>query len=254
MFDKIEKKIKVELDPFDHAIVEDFLPTDEIKIAESEFKQFNSSMDSGNARYQKTKKHFENFKLMPQSIKKIIENFYSPKFISILEEKFKLKNIQPDWTLRGGGMHTSETGGYLKLHSDFIYKRKSKMRRVLNLLIYLNSDWKNAWNGSLELWNKDMTTCKKKISPLINNAIIFRTDMDSNHGFPEPITCPKNVSRMSIALYYYVKENSILPIRMKKRKLYHAVWKKRPGTNEPVFSDQDSLLKRIKNRFFFRFF
>ena len=254
MLKDIEKKITVEFDPFDHAVIKNILPQKEIEKAEFEFKQFNKTDYSGNARYQKKKRDFGNFELMPKSIKEIIKSFYSHEFIFILEKKFKIKNIKPDWTLRGGGMHSSQKGGFLKLHSDFIYTRKSKMRRVLNLLIYLNSNWQDSWNGSLELWNNEMTQCKKKVSPLINNAIIFRTDMDSNHGFPEPITCPNNISRMSIALYYYIEEKKILPISIKKRKLFHAVWKSRPDKDEPVFSDRDSLLKKIKNRYFYRFF
>jgi Rps23 Pro-64 3,4-dihydroxylase Tpa1-like proline 4-hydroxylase len=254
MLREIEKKINVDLDPFDHAIIKNILPQDEIEKAEADFKQFNNTLDSGNPRYQKTKRHLEDFEIMPKSIKEIIKNFYSQTFISILEKKFQLNNIKPDWTLRGGGMHSSQKGGFLKLHSDFIYTRKSKMRRVLNLLIYLNSNWEESWKGSLELWDKKMTKCKKKISPLINNAIIFRTDMESNHGFPEPINCPEDISRMSIALYYYIEEKNILPITIKKRSLFHAVWKGRPNENEPVFSDQDSWLKKIKNRYFYRFF
>tara|TARA_A100001011_G_C14249315_1_gene817094 strand:- start:590 stop:1351 length:762 start_codon:yes stop_codon:yes gene_type:complete len=252
--DEIEKKINVENDPFDHAEIRNILPHDQVLKAELEFKTFNETLDSGSERYQKTKRHFEDFEKMPSTIKEIIKKFYSQEFISILEKKFKINNIQPDWSLKGGGMHSSKKGGYLKVHSDFIYKRKSKTRRVLNLLVYLNSNWKEEWNGSLELWDNKMNNCKKKILPLINNAVIFRTDVESNHGFPEPINCPENLNRMSIALYYYVNEKSFFPFNLKQRKFYHAIWKQRPGKKEPSFSDQDSLLKRIKNKFFYRFF
>ena len=78
---------------------------------------------------------------MPYTIKKIIDFFYSKNFINILEKKFNLKNIEADWTLHDGGLHESFNSGFLKVHSDFIYMRKSKLRRVLNLLLYLNSNW-----------------------------------------------------------------------------------------------------------------
>ena len=65
MFTEIEKKINVENDPFDHAIIKDILPLTEIEKAEIEFKKFNHSMDSGSERYQKTKQHFEEFEKMP---------------------------------------------------------------------------------------------------------------------------------------------------------------------------------------------
>ena len=132
--------------------------------------------------------------------------------------------------------------------------RKSKLRRVLNILLYLNSDWQENWGGAIEFWDKEMKSAQRSVFPLLNNAVIFRTDCESNHGFPEPINCPENVRRKSIALYYYVKEKSILPISIKKRKLFHAVWKKRPNKDEPKFGDNDGFFKRIKHKFFYRFF
>ena len=94
----------------------------------------------------------------------------------------------------------------------------------------------------------------KSILPDLNKAVIFRTDTESNHGFPDPINCPENLSRKSIALYYYVKEKGIFPITIKKRKYFHAVWKRRPNIDEPKFADNDGFFKRIKHKFFYRFF
>ena len=90
--------------------------------------------------------------------------------------------------------------------------------------------------------------------PLINNMLIFRTDKDSNHGFPDKLLCPDNVIRKSIALYYYVNEKRILPIQFKKRKHYTTVWKKRPESNDPEFMDNDNLWRRIKYKYLPRFF
>ena len=252
--ENINNRISVKNDPFPYFFLNNFLPVELIKKAEKEFIEFNDLSDSGNARYQKTKLGFNKFNEMPINIKKIISFLYSQKFLSILEEKFNLKNLEPDWNLVGGGMHQSFTGGFLKVHSDFLYKRKSKQKRVLNLLLYLNSEWKKEWNGSIELWDNNVKNLKFSAEPLLNNVVVFRTDFDSNHGFPDPIICPKNVSRKSIAIYYYVKEQRYLPFSLKKRKYFHAVWKSRHEKNEPTFSDQDSFFKRLKNKFFFRLF
>ena len=145
-------------------------------------------------------------------------------------------------------------GGFLKVHSDFLYRRKSKFKRVLNILLYLNSNWDKNWGGSIELWDKDMKSAKILVIPEINNAVIFRTATISNHGFPDPIKCPENVSRKSVALYYYIKEKGILPFSIKRRKYFHAVWKKRPNIEEPKFGENDSFFKRLKHKFFYRFF
>ena len=259
MFDKraiaeIENKIVVSSDPFPNAIIKDFLPLETIKKAEKEFISLKETSSSGSATFQNTKKNLENFNSMPVTIKKIIEFLYSKDFISILEKKFNLNNVEADWSFHGGGLHESYRGGFLKVHSDFIYMRKSKRRRVFNLLLYLNSDWSEEWGGAIELWDKDMKIARKSLLPVINNAVIFRTDADSNHGFPDPIKCPENVRRKSIALYYYVKEKTILPFSIKKRKYYHAVWKRRPNVDEPKFGDNDGFFKRLKHKFFYRFF
>ena len=63
------------------------------------------------------------------------------------------------------------------------------------------------------------------LPPLSNNMLIFRTDKDSNHGFPDKLLCPENILRKSIALYYYVDEKRVSPIQF-KRKHYTTVWKK----------------------------
>ena len=251
---EIEKKIVVTEEPFPNAIIEKFLPLEIVKEAEEEFKNFKKTADAGSAQFQKTKRWGETYEDMPYTIKKIIDFFYSKNFINILEKKFNLKNIEADWTMHGGGLHESFNSGFLKIHSDFIYMRKSKFRRVLNLLLYLNSNWQKNWGGSIELWDKKMKSVKKSVLPEINKAVIFRTDAESNHGFPDPIRCPENVTRKSIALYYYTKEKTILPLTVRRRKYFHAVWKKRPNVDEPKFGDNDSFFKRLKHKFFYRFF
>ena len=146
-------------------------------------------------------------------------------------------------------MHESRNGGYLKIHSDFIYIRKKKLKRMLNLLVYLNQNWDENWGGAIELWDQKMQNNFLKIYPKINHAVIFRTDTESNHGFPDPIKCPANVGRKSLALYYYVKDNSLF----KRTKYFYARWKRRPGIEEPKFGDNRNFIERLKNNFLFRF-
>jgi Rps23 Pro-64 3,4-dihydroxylase Tpa1-like proline 4-hydroxylase len=191
---------------------------------------------------------------MPNTTKEIISFFYSDNFLNFLGKKFNLKNVIPDWNLWGGGMHTSTRGGHLTVHSDFIYQRKTNTRRVLNLLLYLNSNWKDDWRGQIELWDKKMTKKVKHLSPFINNVLIFRTDKDSNHGYPDPLLCPENVTRKSIALYYYVDEKRISPVQIKKRKYFTTVWKKRPNSNDPKFMDGDNVWRKIKYKYLPRIF
>ena len=249
LVDHHKKILHVNNHPYGHCTTKNFLPEEVIKSISSSFKfpdQVNSTSD---VLFQKTKKALNEYNLFPPEIKKIIDYLNSKIFISILEDKFKIKNLISDSSLFGGGMHESRNGGYLKIHSDFIYIRKKKLKRMLNLLLYLNDNWDEEWGGAIELWDQKMESNFVKVFPKINNAVIFRTDTESNHGFPDPITCPKNISRKSLALYYYISDNSLF----KRTKYFYARWKRRPGIDEPKFGDNRNFLERFKNSFLFRF-
>jgi hypothetical protein len=78
---------------------------------------------------------------------------------------------------------------------------ENKQRR-LNIILFLNKEWKKEWNGDNQLYSKDMKECKVRTYPKFNRAIIFQTNEISWHGLPEKIMCPENIYRKSIAYYY----------------------------------------------------
>ena len=78
---------------------------------------------------------------------------------------------------------------------------------INNLLIYLNKDWKQEWGGNLELWDKEYYKLDVSVEPLFNRAVIFTITSESLHGHPVPLNTPENVSRNSIALYYFTEVN-----------------------------------------------
>jgi len=235
--------------PYQYSHIEKFLPDNLIEKISDNFyfpKEIDSTSD---IIFQKTKRGLNDYKQFPEMIKNFIDHLNSREFVKILEKKFSIQGLLPDPTLFGGGMHESKNGGYLKLHSDFIYIKKRKVKRMLNLLIYLNKNWNENWGGAIELWDQKMKNNFLKVYPHINNAVAFRTDTESNHGFPDPINCPKNERRKSIAVYYYIKENSIF----KRTKYFYARWKRRPGIDEPKFGDNRNIIERFKNKYLFRF-
>ena len=73
--------------------------------------------------------------------------------------------------------------------------------------------------------------------------VIFSTTDNSNHGHPDPLNCPNNMSRKSIATYYYTKGRPINEIdkMFSKNTTY---FKDRLGQNNET--DQNSVkLKRF---------
>lgn len=133
----------------------------------------------------------------------VIAEASSPQFLLWLQELTGENALLPDPYLEGGGIHRIYSGGYLKVHADFNWNSRIHLYRRLNLLLYLNKDWQESWGGALELWSQDMKSCEKTIYPTMNTMAIFTTDDKSYHGHPHPMSCPVDVRRDSIALYYY---------------------------------------------------
>jgi len=127
----------------------------------------------------------------------------SSRFTTYLEKLTGLEPIHADPDLNGGGLHSSKRGGYLNVHTDFNFHPKTGLHRRLNLIVYLNQEWSEDWGGALELWNSDVTECEAKCYPSFNRAVLFETSEISFHGHPIPMKCPEDVTRKSVALYYY---------------------------------------------------
>lgn len=166
----------------------------------------------------------------------------SPEVVSQLGRLAGVNGLVPDHALRGGGLHQIAPGGKLDVHEDFNVNLDMRAWRKLNMIVYLNEDWDESYGGHLQLWNADMTHCVKKVLPIFNRVVIFRTDMQSNHGHPDPLTCPAGRTRRSLATYYYVP--------MSKNEVFDYTstqFKKRPeDANDP---DLDELrAKRNKGR------
>jgi hypothetical protein len=163
----------------------------------------------------------------------------SPEFVKQLGRIAGLENLVPDNALRGGGLHQIVRGGKLDVHEDFNVHHELKAFRKLNMIVYLNEGWEASWGGDLQLWNADMTVCEKSVLPVFNRAVVFRTDMKSNHGHPDPLMCPEGVTRRSLATYYYV------PMTNEEYVSTSTQFKKRPqDPNDPTLDE----LRAKRNR------
>lgn len=139
----------------------------------------------------------------------ILDELNSPRFLSLLSAITEIPELRADESLEGAGLHASDWGGFLNVHADFnVHPHRPTWRRRLNLLVYLNPDWQESWGGHLELWDPEVRRCVRRIAPVFNRAVLFRTDERSFHGFPDPLGCPKHVVRRSLALYYFTVEDT----------------------------------------------
>jgi hypothetical protein len=124
-------------------------------------------------------------------------------FLGFLRELTGIPDLISDPYFDGAGLHETLPGGWLDVHADFNYHGAVFLDRRLNVLIYLNREWHEDWGGCLELWDRELRGCVKRIVPRFNRMVIFNTSDFSYHGHPEPVRCPPGVTRRSLALYYF---------------------------------------------------
>ncbi len=189
-------------DPFPHAVIDDLIDP---ALLASMLPGFPDR--DGKRFFDRDQERFK-YQFAPEEIEQaglrsLLAELNGAAFTGFLEALTGIEGLIPDpWHL-GGGLHETLPGGHLSVHADFNLHPRLKLERRLNLLIYLNPDWQAGWGGELELWDREMRACRVRVAPSLARAVIFNTDADSFHGHPEPLACPPDRSRRSIAAYYY---------------------------------------------------
>jgi hypothetical protein len=199
--------------PYPHILIDDFLP---VSVAERLLSVFPEPNDSvwldwrkRDAVHQPRKQGIgtaERLDRVHPFVHNIIFAFNSHPMIRFLETLTGIDCLIPDPHLTGGGLHQILPQGKLAIHADFNYLEDLKLYRRINLLLFLNQDWDETYGGHLELWDASMDHCVRRILPVFNRCVIFNTSRTSFHGHPQPLNCPPNVTRKSLAFYYYTRD------------------------------------------------
>jgi hypothetical protein len=91
------------------------------------------------------------------------------------------------------------------------------------------------------------------IAPIYNRCVIFNTDADSFHGHPDPLLTPDNMTRKSLALYYYTASKRIYEDTVSHDTMYKARPSDDAETRKLVRSSTlDNYLKDMIPPFLFR--
>jgi len=189
-------------DPFPHVVIDELIDPARLSALLPAFPD-----RAGKRFFDRDQERFK-YQFAPDEIgdarlRNLLAELNGGAFVGFLEALTGIAGLIPDPWYLGGGLHETLPGGHLSVHADFNLHPHMKVERRLNLLIYLNAGWRTEWGGALELWDRDMAACRVRVSPLLGRAVIFDTDADSYHGHPEPLACPADLSRRSIATYYY---------------------------------------------------
>ncbi len=235
--------------PFPHIVLDNFFNED---ILEDVLNEFPKNLDkvgvNSESDPQKFKFYLNDSSKFGEKTKTFFNFTNSFEFLNFINKITGIKELLiSDPYFQGGGLHELKNNGYLNVHSDFNKHQIMGLDRRINALVYLNHDWKPEYGGSLELWDKNMTKCIKKITPIFNRMVIFDTTDFSFHGNPESINHPNNISRKSIALYYYSNgrpKEEIIEYRDTPK------WKDRPNTKDS--SEKITVFKKIFWKIFYK--
>lgn len=201
--------------PFPHIVIDDFLPRESLELVlealpdlddqHAKWGNLNANLPDGRTA-QAAKYHLTNVLGMKPVVRQLVLELNSGPFAAVLSQLTAIDDLLVDAQLLGGGVHLVKPGGLLRVHADFRRHQKCNLARRLNLLLYMNPDWREEYGGHLELWDREMKHCVERILPIANRCVIFTTTDDSYHGHPHPLTCPEGMFRRSIALYYYTAD------------------------------------------------
>jgi len=188
--------------PFPHIMMEDFLDKDALRALVAEFPDRDGRTYFDRAQ-ERLKYQFDPNTVESFRVRNLLNELNGEPFLAFLSAMTGIEGLISDPYFAGGGLHETLSGGHLSIHADFNIHKEMNVQRRLNLLIYLNDDWPEEYGGHLELWDKKMRGAAKSVLPVMSRAVVFSTDLQSFHGQPDPVRCPPDRSRRSIATYYY---------------------------------------------------
>lgn len=214
-------------EPYHHVCIDNFLPEPVLENVLSDLKSLPEAESAFNNAQERLKTSYNPDRL-PEYSRNLFNALNSRPFILFLEQMTGIKGLIPDPYFIGAGIHRVANGGHLDIHADFNLHKQMNVERRLNVLIYLNRDWKAEYGGSFEIWDKEMKQKEASFTPTFNRMVCFSTGSDTFHGNPETVNHPDGENRLSIALYYYTATWD------SSRKAHSTIFKPRPGTIDEV--------------------
>lgn len=198
-------------EPFCHVVIDEFLDSAFGEKLIGEFPPFEKERalnERGEVGRKATKPRITT---LGESYRRFDRLMSDATFLELIGKITGISALLYDPDYVGGGTHETLDGGELDLHIDFNYHPGRGWHRRLNLIVFLNREWEEAWGGCLELhrdaWSPE-TDLVRKVAPRANCAVLFETTEASWHGFNRIVLPPNrsNLSRRSLAIYFYTRD------------------------------------------------
>lgn len=209
-FDRLEKQ-KEELrmsfllaKPFPHLILDTFCQPHRV----TELYHTIPDIETKSRDYVFAANKFEKSKFAELSapLKELYDDLTSERFGKLLSFICN-ENVFVDQKFHGGGIHQGKKNSFLDMHVDFNYHPLNPTwYRNLNLLLYLNKDWKPEYGGHLKL--EDLRTGERiQIDVPFNRMVIQQTRNYTLHGY-DITHFPEGNYRTSVASYAYCEHKT----------------------------------------------
>ena len=188
--------------PFPHLQLLEVCDDKKLKVVYDELPPLNNK--SRDLVFAKNKFEKSNYGTLHPYLKELYEDLRSDRFNNFLSYISGGKDVFIDPRNYGGGLHQGRGQSKLDMHLDFNYHPENKLwYREMNVLLYMNEDWKPEHGGQLEI--RDLRTDEEtSIDVSWNSMIIQQCSNYSLHGY-SLTSFPEGKNRTSIATYAYTK-------------------------------------------------
>ncbi len=201
----------VHAEPFQHVMIEGFFETSFAEKLLADFPSFDPHLATNELGMTARKAVNTNIREISPVYQRLYEVIGSKPFLEFVSRLTGIPDLILDPKMYGGGTHDNQHGQELDPHVDFNYDEAQQLHRRLNLIVYLNKEWRSEWGGAIEIHSDPRDPAANRIrsfDPLFNRCVMFETNERSWHGFPR-IDLPadkRHLSRKSISIYLYTKD------------------------------------------------
>jgi Rps23 Pro-64 3,4-dihydroxylase Tpa1-like proline 4-hydroxylase len=216
---EINTESYLEATPFPFVFIDNLFDNDKLDLVNSEIESGEYKKDIRNIKGEevKTRSDFKCIEDIPKNMFDVFSVLNGGRFLECLSKLTSIDGLISDPYYHGGGVNQINKSGTLAIHVDGTTHRKMNLKRRLNVILFMNKDWDDAWGGHHEQWIQKKTDlhyldekqeweCVRLIRPAFNRLMIFTTNDHSWHGHTKPLSLPNGVSRKSLITYYYTTD------------------------------------------------
>lgn len=227
--------------PFPHVVIDGFLTEPSLRSLLASIPPPEPSKKSSDYLFAKNKFENPTFARDAQVLGEIREELLSERFARFLSSVYG-KPLFVDPKFVGGGIHQGGEGSFLDMHADFSrHPVHKEWLRELNILLYLNEDYKEEYGGHLELEHAE-TRERGRVSPVLNRLVLMLTKGHTLHGY-KPISFPPGRYRTSLAAYAYSIDHDF-----QARPERSTLWRPEDsGVLKTAFAKVSPALVKVKN-------